>query len=75
MDPLPLITAGGAAGMAAWVLHLLVSNKLQTHSEVEGLRADKRELFAANKVLTEANNKTQEALREILKLLQEEDDE
>ena len=74
MDPVQLITLGGAAGMAVYVLNLLSSGKIHTHSEVEGLRADKAELFAANKVLTEAQAAVAPALREILALLKEEDD-
>lgn len=72
MDPVQLITLGGAAGMAVWVLHLLTSNKLHTHSEVDGLRADKRELWRANEKLQISLESANDSLAEILKLLRQE---
>lgn len=72
MDPIQIITLGGAAGMAYFVLKWLVDGKLHTHSEVEGLRQDKAELWAANKLLAEANAEANKGINEILTLLQSE---
>lgn len=70
MDPIQLITLTGAAGMAIYVLNLLSSGKFHTHSEVEGLRADKVDLFKANHKLAAANEAANETLRKILEVLQ-----
>lgn len=73
MDPIQLITLGGAAGVSVWVIKQIVDGKLHTHSEVEGLRADKRELFAANKLLANANAEANKLLQRILDRLEDED--
>lgn len=70
-----LIITGGAAGALFWVLKQLVDGKLHTHSEIEGLRADKRELFRANGVLTAANAEANKLLQKILELLEEDEGE
>jgi len=74
MDPslVQAVTVLGAAGVALWVIRLLVSNppSLHTHSEVEGLRADKAILSDANLALRKALTDVNKDLGEILKLLQ-----
>lgn len=75
MDPIQLITLTGAAGMAVYVLNLLSSGKFHTHSEVEGLRADKIDLFKANLKLTSANEAANETLKKILEVLRKGRDE
>lgn len=72
MDPLQLITLGGAAGMAVWVLNLLAGGKFHTHSEVEGLRQDKADLWSANTTLQVTLKEANASLAEILALLREE---
>lgn len=72
MDPLQLITIGGAAGAFLYVLHLLATGKFHTHSEVEGLRADKTDLWKANRTLQSSLDAANRSLAEILSLLKEE---
>lgn len=71
MDPLQAITLAGAGGVALWVLKQLVDGKLHTHSEVEGLKADKAELWKANAVLQSAVDVGNKTLLEILSLVRD----
>lgn len=72
MDPVQLITLGGAAGMAIWVLNLLASGKFHTHSEVEGLQDDKSKLWEANTTLQTSLKEANASLSEILAILRTE---
>jgi hypothetical protein len=72
VETLPqVITIGGAAGVLWYVLNLLVSGKLHTNSEVEGLRADIVEYRKTNHALTEALRVSNVQQRDILTLLRE----
>lgn len=73
MDPIPLITITGAAGAFFWVLQWIVNGKLHTDSEVQGLKEDKKVLFDANAELRATQAETLPLLRDILKLLNEEE--
>lgn len=75
MDPLQLILVTGAAGAFFWVLKWIVDGKLHTHSEVQGLRADKAELSATVKTLTEAVTAGNKTMEEILAILTSGDSE
>lgn len=68
------IMVGGAAGALFYVLRLLVEGRLHTHSEVEGLRQDKADLFQANTALVGTVRETQVTLGEVLRILKEQDD-
>lgn len=75
MEPglIQAITILGAAGVALWILRLMTEKepKLHTHSEVEGLRADKAALWEANRGLQHAQEATNATLAEILGILRE----
>lgn len=71
MDPVQIVTVGGAAGALWWVLNLLVGGKLHTHSEVAGLRQDNTDLKKVNRTQADALKASNELLPEILKLLRE----
>ena len=58
-----LIIQGGAIVVLVWVVNLLLSGKLHTDSEVDGLRRDKADLLVANKDLSEALDQNTELLR------------
>lgn len=58
-----LIIQGGAIVVLVWVVSMIVSGKLHTESEVEGLRQDKTDLLAVNKNLSDALATTNELLR------------
>lgn len=51
---LQLLTISGAAGAFFLVLKWLADGKFHTHSEVQGLRDDKKALLAVNKDQAEA---------------------
>ena len=71
MDPISLITVGGAAGVAVWVLKLITDGRLHSSSEVDGLRQDIVDLKKVNTTLSNALKSSNELLPEILKLLRE----
>lgn len=74
MPPIELITTLGAAGLAIWIIYLtFVKGVLHPDSEVKGLRADKRELAEANKVLYASNKEAADTLKTILSVLEGED--
>jgi hypothetical protein len=62
LGPLQLLVTAGAAGAFYFVLKWLVDGKLHTHSEVEGLRADKVALLEVNKEQAAAMKHTNELL-------------
>ena len=68
-NPFSLIMVGGAAAAFFWVLQWIVNGKLHSRSEVDGLRADKRELFTANKELIEANAEANKGIADVLRIL------
>lgn len=71
MDPIALITLGGAAGVAIWVLKLATDGKLHTSSETDGLRQDKVDLFKINETQGRALKASNEGLTEVTHLLRE----
>jgi ribose/xylose/arabinose/galactoside ABC-type transport system permease subunit len=72
-DLIPVITTLGAAGAFFWVLNWIINGKLHSDSEVQGLKEDKRVLFEANAELRATQAETLPLLRDILKLLNEEE--
>lgn len=73
MDPsvIQLLTVAGAAGALGWVLHLAVSGKLHTSSEVDGLRQDKVDLLKINETQGKALKASNEQLAELVPLIRE----
>lgn len=71
MDPIQLITVGGAAGALWWVLNLIVGGKLHSSSETTGLRQDIVDLKKVNRTQADALKASNELLPEILQLLRE----
>lgn len=71
MDPLQMITIGGAAGVAFYVLKWLVDGKLHTSSETDGLRQDKVDLIRINDTQGAALKAQNEQGVEIARLLRE----
>lgn len=64
-----LIVVSGAAGAFFLVLRWIVEGKLHAKSEVDGLKADKKELISSNRELREANAEANKGLSEALELL------
>jgi hypothetical protein len=62
-----LIIQGGAVIVLVWVVTLLVTGRLHTDSEVDGLRRDKADLLAINDKLSDALANSNELLRVAIK--------
>lgn len=75
MPSIEFITVLGAAGVALWVIWLIVGGKLHSDSEVQGLRADKALLNDANVELRATLGEAIPLLRSILVLLREPEEE
>lgn len=71
MDPIALITVGGAAGVAVWVLKLVTDGKLHSSSETDGLRRDVANLLKINNTQGQALKASNELNAELLPLLRE----
>jgi hypothetical protein len=71
VDPIQLITVGGAAGVAVWVLKLVTDGKLHSSSETDGLRQDKVELLKINETQGKALRAANEGLSEVARLLRD----
>lgn len=70
-DPSQIILTLGAAGALFYVLKLIVDGKLHSSSEVDGIRADKKELLAVNARMADAIDKSNDQLTMIIELLRE----
>lgn len=75
MPSLETVTILGAAGVAIWVIWLIVKSDpgLHSNSEVDGLREDKKLLFEANALKDAALAEANATLKNILEILQNED--
>ena len=61
-----LIIQGGAIVALVWVIILMVTGRLHTSSEVEGLRKDKEDLLAVNADQARALDKSNELLDRVV---------
>lgn len=63
------VTVLGAAGALLWVLNQIIAGKLHSSSEVDGLKQDKADLLDIVQSQGEALRKTNEADKQIIRLL------
>lgn len=82
MPDVQFITVLGAAGVALWVIWLIVGGKLHSDSEVQNLKIeivghkeDKKELLQENKDLRNIQAEVAPLLREILDILRLDEEE
>ena len=68
-DPAQTITILGAAGALLLVLKWIVDGKLHSHSEVDGLKEDKKALLNTVNELSEAIRTSNEQQAKIIELL------
>lgn len=68
-DPAQTITILGAAGALLLVLKWIVDGKLHSHSEVDGLKEDKKALLQTVEELSEAIRTSNEQQAKIIELL------
>lgn len=82
MPTIEFFTVLGAAGVALWVIWLIVTGRLHADSEVVnlkleivGLQKDKGDMLVENKQMRETFAEVAPLLRDILRILETEQDE